>query len=129
LFERAECAFRILRSYAVASAHCRECLQQRLARRTVARKQFRRGIFRLRRNRQQQVLRRHKLVFKIFGFIERALENLIERWPHVLLRDAGNLRQSFERRFDLALQTFRAHPEPLQQGRDDPVRLRHKRRK
>jgi hypothetical protein len=47
----------------------------------------------------------------------------------VLFRNAAHFRQSSQRRFDLAFQTLRTHPEPLQQRRNDSVRLRHKRGK
>ncbi len=59
----------------------------------LAFQQLSRGVAVQAGNRQKQVLRRDILVFEGVRFLERPLQQIIQRSPHVLLGEALHLRQ------------------------------------
>lgn len=72
---------------------------------------------------------RYIFVVKFPGFGESLLEKLIEGLAHVLLANAGNFREAFEREFDVACQRLRGNAEAREQRTDDAVGLCEQRSK
>ena len=74
---------------------------------------------------QQDVLGGNIFVLKLFGFDERALENLVRSCAQLLLRHARDFRQPRKSSLNFPGKSLRANPQTRKQRRDDPVALRH----
>ena len=75
------------------------------------------------------MLGRNVFILEIFGFLKCALQNLVQRLAHVLLREALNSRQLANLLFNFLRQVFAANSQARQKRRHHAVSLRGQRSK
>ena len=81
----------------------------------------------LSRDRQKHVLRGDVFVLEVFGFLEGALQHIVQRATHVLLREAGHFRQPAHLALKFLRQHLAADSQPRQKRGDHAVGLRYQR--
>jgi len=129
LFQRAVGRLRILRGHALAAPHARQRLQNGLVRCALPLQQLSRGIALLPADCEEQVLRRDVFVLEPLGFVKRALQDIVQRLPEMLLRHARDFWQPAKLTLDFLSQGFGGDTKPRKKRRHDTVSLRHECRK
>lgn len=70
---------------------------------------------------------RNVFILESAGFVKRALQDVVQSFPEMLLRETLYFRQPRDFACDFLLEHFGADPEPRKQWRHYSVGLRHER--
>ena len=126
-FERGVGGFGVLRSYALAAAKAHESLENGLMRSAVPFEKSTSRVAVFASDGKEEMLGRDIFVLEFCGFIERALQDVIQSAAKVLLGESLDFGQALDLALDVLCEKFAANAEPGEQRWHNTIGLLHKR--